>query len=67
MRAAVIAARAWTWAKRVLVSFLMHTGFLPALLLLVWLEWLHESLPPEHPGMSTVLREIAETQERCHA
>jgi hypothetical protein len=59
--------RARTWLLRVLVSFLMLTGFLPPPLLLVWLEWLRECMKPDHPGMPTVVHEIAEVQERCRA
>jgi hypothetical protein len=57
--------RARTWALRVLVSWLMLTGFLPRPLLLVWLEWLHECLPPHHPAMDLVLVELATVREQC--
>lgn len=54
-----------TWFLRVLVSWLMLTGFLPRPLLVVWLEWLHECLHPQHPGMDLVLAELAATREQC--
>jgi hypothetical protein len=60
-------ARLWTWLLRVLASFLMLTGFLPAPLLLEWLRWLRESMHPLHPGMPNVMREIAEVEDRCRA
>jgi hypothetical protein len=57
--------RLYTWFLRVLVSWLMLTGFLPRPLLLVWLEWLHECLSPHHPAMDLVLVEIATVRERA--
>lgn len=56
-----------TWLLRLAISFLMLTGFLPAPLLREWLRWLRESMHPQHPGMPTVLREIAEVEDRCRA
>lgn len=58
------ARAAKTWALRLAVSCLMLTGFLPTPLLLVYLEWLHECLAPDHPGMATVLLELVEVRER---
>jgi hypothetical protein len=59
--------RARTWLLRVVISWLMLTGFLPAPLLLEWLRWLRECMDPTHPGLPTVLREIAEVEGRCRA
>jgi hypothetical protein len=57
--------RVRTWLLRVLVSWLMLAGWMPRPLLLVWLEWLHECLDPDHPGMGIVLVEIATVKEQC--
>lgn len=54
-----------TWFLRVLASWVMLTGFLPRPLLLVWLEWLHECLSPQHPAMDLILVEIATVKEQC--
>lgn len=58
-------SRCRTWCLRVLISWLMLTGFLPRPLLLVWLEWLHECMCPQHPAMGQVLLEIAAVKEQC--
>lgn len=61
------ARRLWTWALRLVISALMLTGFLPAPLLLEWLRWLRESMHPQHPGLQTVLAEIAAVEDRRRA
>jgi hypothetical protein len=61
------ARRARTWALRIIVSWLMLTGLVPPRLHLEFLHWLREDLHPLHPGVPTVLREIAEAEERCRA
>lgn len=66
-RLAQIARRAHTWARRILVSWLMLTGWLPRPLVLVYLEWLHECLHPQHPAMDLVLVELATVREQCRA
>ncbi len=56
-----------TWAKRVAVSFLMHTGFLAPSMQLLYLEWLRDDLKPTDPRLPVVLVEIAQLQETCRA
>lgn len=63
VRARAIAARARTWAMRVLVSWLMLTGWMPRGCVLVYLEWLRECLSPQHPAMDLVLVEIATVRD----
>lgn len=59
--------RARTWALRLLISTLMLTGCMPPSARLEFLRWLREDMHPLHPGMPTVLREIAEAEDSCRA
>lgn len=56
-----------TWFLRVLVSWLMLTGWLPRPLRLEYLRWLRSEMHPQHPGMDLVLAELATVKEQCRA
>ena len=54
--------RARIWVLRVLVSWLLLTGFVPRPMYLVFLQWLREEMDPLHPELDTVLVEIAQLE-----
>jgi hypothetical protein len=57
--------RARTWALRLIASCWMLAGWLPRPLYIVFLEWLHDDMPHDHPAMGQVLAELAYVKEQA--